>query len=98
MTFWTISVRARPRYRNRRFSLPLALDLNINFARPQVIDARSRDRFYALVDEPRLDIPRGSIPESINLPYTRLLSATKNDKGEIVQVIILYAQGCFLNI
>ncbi len=33
----------------------------------QIVDARSEDRFFGRVDEPRADIPRGSIPESANV-------------------------------
>jgi thiosulfate/3-mercaptopyruvate sulfurtransferase len=38
-----------------------------------VLDARSADRFYARVPEPRAGVRGGHIPGSRNLPYTELL-------------------------
>lgn len=38
-----------------------------------VVDARSADRFYSRVDEPRPGIRRGNIPSSINLPFDQVL-------------------------
>ncbi len=37
------------------------------------IDARSHGRFTAVVPEPRKDLKGGHIPNSVNLPYTKLL-------------------------
>lgn len=42
-----------------------------------IIDARSEHRFKCLVDEPRAGLRRGTIPNSINLPYTLLLEGHK---------------------
>ena len=42
-----------------------------------IIDARSKDRFDCLVDEPRAGLRRGTIPNSINLPYTELFDNNK---------------------
>ena len=42
-----------------------------------VIDARSKDRFLCKVDEPRLGLRRGTIPNSKNLPYTDLINGYK---------------------
>ena len=42
-----------------------------------IIDARSENRFKCLVDEPRAGLRRGTIPNSINLPYTSLLNGCK---------------------
>jgi thiosulfate/3-mercaptopyruvate sulfurtransferase len=53
----------------------------------QVVDARSRERFYGQVDEPRSDIPRGSIPDSMNVPFASLLQPMQNELGETVQVL-----------
>ncbi|BAO77283.1 sulfurtransferase [Winogradskyella sp. PG-2] len=39
-----------------------------------IIDARSEERFNCLVDEPRAGLRRGTIPNSTNLPYTRLFN------------------------
>ena len=38
-----------------------------------VIDARSADRFFSRVDEPRPGLRRGNIPGSINLPFNLVL-------------------------
>ncbi|MBU2927174.1 sulfurtransferase [Winogradskyella psychrotolerans] len=39
-----------------------------------IIDARSEARFNCSVDEPRVGLRRGTIPNSINLPYTELFN------------------------
>jgi thiosulfate/3-mercaptopyruvate sulfurtransferase len=39
----------------------------------KVIDARSKERFLSLVDEPREGLRRGTIPNSINLPFKDLM-------------------------
>jgi thiosulfate/3-mercaptopyruvate sulfurtransferase len=57
-----------------------------NDEKTQIVDARSRERFYGLVDEPRADIPRGSIPESVNVPFGSLFQTIQNEQGEPVQV------------
>ncbi|MGB0981846.1 MAG: sulfurtransferase [Winogradskyella sp.] len=41
-----------------------------------IIDARSSNRFNCLVDEPRVGLRRGTIPNSKNLPYTDLFAGT----------------------
>jgi len=38
-----------------------------------VIDARSSDRFNSLVPEPRVELRRGNIPNSINIPFQDVL-------------------------
>lgn len=38
-----------------------------------IIDARSKERFKSLVDEPRKGLRRGTIPNSVNLPFEDLL-------------------------
>lgn len=38
-----------------------------------IVDARSSDRFNCIVAEPRAGLRSGTIPNSINLPYTDLL-------------------------
>lgn len=38
-----------------------------------VLDARSRERFYARVPEPRPDTPCGHIPGAINVPFQSML-------------------------
>ncbi|MEO8773750.1 MAG: rhodanese-like domain-containing protein, partial [Gelidibacter sp.] len=39
-----------------------------------IIDARNEKRFKCLVDEPKIGLRRGTIPNSINLPYENLLN------------------------
>lgn len=39
-----------------------------------IIDARSKARFKCKVDEPRIGLRRGTIPNSKNLPYTELFN------------------------
>jgi thiosulfate/3-mercaptopyruvate sulfurtransferase len=48
---------------------------NLASRRELVLDARSADRFYARVSEPRPGLRGGHIPGSHNLPYGELLSA-----------------------
>lgn len=38
-----------------------------------IIDARSEDRFKGILEEPRKDLRSGSIPNSVNIPYSKLL-------------------------
>lgn len=47
-----------------------------------LIDARSEDRFNGIAKEPRKGLPSGHIPNSINIPYGRLLKDGKY-KAEI---------------
>lgn len=42
-----------------------------------VIDARSKDRFYGLVPETRENLKSGHIPNSVNLPFLRVLNDGK---------------------
>jgi thiosulfate/3-mercaptopyruvate sulfurtransferase len=46
---------------------------NLSTRRELVLDARSADRFYARLPEPRAGLRGGHIPGSRNLPYTELL-------------------------
>lgn len=45
--------------------------------KPQItiVDARSADRFYARVDEPRKGLRKGHIPGSINIPFSSLVES-----------------------
>lgn len=47
---------------------------NFNSGEAIVVDARAASRFYGLVEEPRAGVRQGHIPDSINLPFTGLLS------------------------
>lgn len=40
-----------------------------------IVDARSADRFYGRVDEPRKGLRKGHIPGSINIPFSSLVEA-----------------------
>ena len=42
-----------------------------------IIDARNKNRFNGLVDEPKAGLRRGTIPNSINLPYEDLLEGNR---------------------
>jgi thiosulfate/3-mercaptopyruvate sulfurtransferase len=48
---------------------------NVPTQRELLLDARSADRFYARVPEPRPGLRAGHIPGSRNLPYSELLTA-----------------------
>ncbi|WP_165748613.1 sulfurtransferase [Cellulophaga sp. Z1A5H] len=52
-----------------------------------LIDARSQGRFNGTEAEPRKDLRSGSIPNSINIPYTTVLDNHKfKDKTELLQL------------
>ncbi|WP_179019681.1 sulfurtransferase [Winogradskyella forsetii] len=55
----------------------------------QIIDARSEARFKCLVDEPRVGLRRGTIPNSKNLPYTTLFDG--NTFKSINQLSIIFS-------
>jgi len=46
---------------------------NLNKNESVVVDARSSDRFNSLVPEPRVELRRGNIPNSINIPFQDVL-------------------------
>lgn len=53
----------------------------------QIIDARSKARFNCLVPEPREGLRMGTIPNSINIPYTDLLNGNiLKDKEELKNI------------
>lgn len=52
-----------------------------------ILDARSSDRFYGRVEEPREGLRSGNIPSSRSLPYTELISGNKlKDKNELISI------------
>lgn len=53
------------------------IQANLKSKKALVIDARSSDRFNALVPEPRADLRTGNISGSINIPFTDVLEAGK---------------------
>jgi thiosulfate/3-mercaptopyruvate sulfurtransferase len=50
---------------------------NIESSNSILIDARSSDRYFGIVPEPRAGIPSGNIPNSINIPFKSLLDDYK---------------------
>ncbi len=50
---------------------------NIKSGNSVLIDARSSDRYFSLVPEPRPEIRSGNIPNSINIPFKSLLNDYK---------------------
>jgi thiosulfate/3-mercaptopyruvate sulfurtransferase len=50
---------------------------NIPVQNFKVVDARSKDRFEGNIKEPRKGLRSGSIPKSVNLPYTDVLEYGK---------------------
>jgi len=53
----------------------------------RILDARSEDRFYAKVEEPRKGLRAGHIPNSINLPYSELQFNGKMKSSEEIKKI-----------
>lgn len=52
-----------------------------------IIDARSKERFLSLVDEPREGLRRGNIPNSINLPFEDLMDGkVLKDANELAPI------------
>jgi thiosulfate/3-mercaptopyruvate sulfurtransferase len=47
-----------------------------------VIDARAAERFKCLVDEPRVGLRRGTIPNSCNVPFASVLNADGTFKSD----------------
>lgn len=54
---------------------------NIESRNALVIDVRSSDRFHGLIAEPRKELRRGNIPNSINIPYETVLKDGKFKSG-----------------
>lgn len=60
---------------------------NIDSKKFQVIDARSEERFFGLVPEPRENMSSGHIPNSINLPFEKVLHQGKmKPKNELAKI------------
>jgi len=58
-----------------------------------IVDARSEERFKSLEPEPREGLRRGTIPNSINLPYTNLLdNGCIKDKEELEHIFELLVE------
>lgn len=60
---------------------------NIDSKKFQVIDARSQERFLGLIPEPRENMSGGHIPNSINLPFEKVLEKGKmKPKDELTKI------------
>ena len=60
---------------------------NIDSKKFQVIDARSQKRFLGLIPEPRENMSGGHIPNSINLPFEKVLEKGKmKPKDELTKI------------
>ncbi|GAA4281825.1 sulfurtransferase [Gaetbulibacter aestuarii] len=59
----------------------------------KVVDARSADRFQGKVPEPRAGLRQGTIPDSVNLPFTDLLEdGHLKSKIELEKALYMVAQ------
>jgi len=64
-----------------------ALLENIDSKKFQVIDARSEERFFGVVPEPRENMSSGHIPHSVNLPFEKVLHQGKmKPKNELRKI------------
>ncbi|KAJ3226965.1 threonyl-tRNA synthetase [Clydaea vesicula] len=64
---------------------------NIETKEKQVIDARSKERFYGQVPEPRIGIHSGHIPNSINVPFNTLIDKSTSSllkEDELAKVFL----------
>ncbi|GHE99710.1 sulfurtransferase [Thalassotalea profundi] len=58
----------------------------------RILDARSAERFYGKVDEPRVGVRKGHIPSSVNLPFTILFEhGLFKPKKELLMLLSQYA-------
>lgn len=65
----------------------VALLENIDTKRMLVVDARSQERFGGLIPEPRENMSSGHIPNSINLPFEKVLNHGKmKPKNELKKI------------
>ncbi|MFA9370091.1 MAG: sulfurtransferase [Labilibaculum antarcticum] len=66
---------------------------NINTEHRLVIDVRTEDRFFGRVPEPRENLKGGHVPNSINLPFNRVLAdgmfLSKKELSEIFKSLSL---------
>ncbi|MBF0595914.1 sulfurtransferase [Faecalibacter rhinopitheci] len=54
----------------------------------KVIDARSNERFYGLVDEPRAGLRKGHIPNALNVPFEEVLKNSHYRSDEELKNIL----------
>lgn len=69
---------------------------NISNKEAILMDARSSDRFYAAIEEPRPGMRSGHIPNSINVPYTELQQDGKyKPTAELAKILNINDQPLF---
>ncbi len=73
----TIKRTFKTNYRNHLVVDKDFIKKNITTKTHLLIDARSTGRFFGTQPDPREGLPSGSIPNSVNLPYTEVLSGGK---------------------
>jgi thiosulfate/3-mercaptopyruvate sulfurtransferase len=66
---------------------------NLKSGMALVVDARSSDRFHGLVAEPRKELRRGNIPNSINIPYDSVLKEGKFKSQRELQKVFADLEG-----
>jgi len=60
---------------------------NINSKKMLVVDARSEERFNGITPEPRANMLSGHIPNSVNLPFEKVLNNGKmKSKAELTKI------------
>lgn len=64
---------------------------NLTTQKYLVVDARSEDRFYARVKEPREGLRSGHIPSALNIPYEMVLDHGKFKSVEDLQKVFEHA-------
>lgn len=64
-----------------------AVQNSISNSNHLIIDARAENRFNGLVEEPRQGLRSGHIPNSVNLPYSRLLNHKSMKKTAEIKAI-----------
>lgn len=74
-------------YKHMYFRFFNDIQKSINGQNDLILDARSNDRFYGLVKEPREGLRSGHIPNSKSLPYSKLKDGNKlKSKDELIDI------------
>ncbi len=72
-------------YHPKYFNFFKDIQESINNENDLILDARSKERFKGIVEEPREGLRSGNIPNSKNLPYTDLIHENKfKSKEELI--------------
>jgi thiosulfate/3-mercaptopyruvate sulfurtransferase len=69
------------KYNSKAFKFFSDIQESINNSNHLIIDARSANRFNELIPEPRKGLRSGSIPNSVNIPFTKLLENGQSFKS-----------------